>query len=113
MPRLTGPASEPAGLRLRQLVRSRMIWRSTLRAGLLVNLVAQGERVHVQLHRELIDGLFKGEAALRMARRAKRRARTGIDEDVVLFRQQVGALVHIGRRAGGSRRRYPRRRFRS
>src|SRR5258707_609514 len=33
MPRLTGPASAPACLRLRQLVRSRMIWRSTLRAG--------------------------------------------------------------------------------
>ena len=33
MPRLTGPVSAPAGLRLRQFVRSRMTWRSTFRAG--------------------------------------------------------------------------------
>ena len=52
----------------------------------LINLVAQGKRIHVQLHGDLIDGLFEGEAALRMAGRAECRPRAGIDENIVSLR---------------------------
>ncbi len=71
-----------------------------LAGGVLVDLFAQVDRIHVELDGELVDGLLEGEAALRMAGCPKRRARTGVDEDVVLLGQQVGALVHVGRRAG-------------
>jgi len=68
----------------------------------LVDFVAQCQRVHLELDRKLIDGLLESEAALGVTRGAERRTRTRVDEDVVLFRPQVRALVHVGRRTGGA-----------
>ena len=71
----------------------------------LIDLLAQIQRIHVQLDRKIIDRLLECKTTLRMSRRAKRRAWTRIDEDVILFGMNVGALVKIRRRAGRPRAR--------
>ena len=76
MPRLMGPVSEPAGRRFRQLVRSRMSCALGFACGAFVDLFAEGERVHVELDGEIVDGLLEGEAALRDGR-ARGRLRLG------------------------------------
>ena len=67
-----------------------------------VDLFAKGERVHVEFHGEIVNGLLEGEAALRVARCAEGSAGTCVDENVVLLGEEVGALVHVGRGACGS-----------
>ena len=83
MPRLTGPAIRRracAGCDQPNFSRADAALHAPRRA--LVDLVAQLERVHPELLRKLIDRLLEREAALRMAGRAERGRRAGVDEDV-------------------------------
>jgi hypothetical protein len=64
--------------------------RSSRRASLFVNLVAQRERVHVKLLGQLVHRLLERETALRVARRAEGGGGARVREDVRLFGQDRG-----------------------
>ena len=102
MPRLIGPAIGAGGLAIAPVRALKDDLPLDLASRIFVDLFAEGQRVHLQLGREFIDGLFKRKAALRMARRTERRTRTSVDKDVVLLGEQIRALVHVGRRTGGA-----------
>ncbi len=69
---------------------------------MLIRLIAQVDGVHAELHRQLVHGLLQGEGALRMTRSAHGRRRTGVDEDVVLFRVQGSRFVEVRRWPGAA-----------
>ena len=73
-----------------------------LASGTRIDLLAEGERIHFELDGDFVDGLFKCEATLRVAGGAECRAGTGVHKDVVLFGEQVGALIQIGCGTGGA-----------
>ena len=88
-------------LRPPELLRSDAPLLPSLGTGIV--LVHKLKNVYAKFFRERVHRLLQAEDTLRMAGGAHCGSRTGVGEDVVLFRDQVGAFIKVLRRAGGSR----------
>jgi len=59
MPRLTGPVSEPAGFAIAPVGALQNELPLHLASRILVDLFAEGQWIHVELSREIVDSLFQ------------------------------------------------------
>ena len=92
-PRFTGPGSAPGACRRCQPIRvgadSPLLAAHRTR----IDAVAQCERIDAEPFGQFIDGLFEAKCAGRVAGRAHRAARPGIDEHVVLRAREIGTGI--------------------